>query len=137
MRDTAPLILTLGVLSLFLLNGCGGGQGGVRVTEGDQQISSAPTGSMFLSQKTTIVHVNEHDRLATLRNADELADGTFLEVRDNKGNKTATLKTRKHRTGLRIADIVEGLPRINNHTVPVSASESERLREIYRDKIAE
>jgi len=137
MHHKALLLLALGAVTLSLLSGCGGPRG-VRVTEGDQQIGSAPTGSLFVTDQATIVHVDEFERLATLRNARKFTAGTFLETRDSEGNKSATLKTRENRNiGLGTADIVEGLPKINDRATPVSASESARLEKIYRDPAAE
>ncbi len=137
MYHKSLLLLALGALSLALVSGCGG-QRGVRITEGSEQIGSAPTGSVFATTAATIVHINEFERLATLRNAREFAAGTFLETRDRKGNKTALLKARaKRESGLRTADILEGAPKINHSAVPVSASESARLEKIYRDTVEE
>ena len=135
MRSTSLITLIVGALCLTLLSGCGGARG-VRITEGKEQIGSAPTGSIFVTNTATIVHVDELARLATLRNARELDAGTFLETKDKQGQKTATLKTRsKRETGLRTADILEGTPSINNTAVPVSAAESARLEKIYRDPV--
>ena len=137
MRHKAPLSFALAAASLFLLSGCAGPRG-IRVIEGDQQIRSAPTGTIFASDHAIIVHVNEFDRLATLRNARSFAAYTFLETRDSEGNKSAILKTRENRpVGLGTADIVEGLPKINDRASPVKADESARLRKIYRDLDAE
>lgn len=137
MRHNALLLLALSALSLALLSGCGGRRG-VRVTEGSQQIGSAPTGSLFATDEATLVHVDDFERLATLRNARGFAEGTFLETHDKQGNKTGTLKARANReTGLRTADILEGAPRINDLATPVSASESARLGKIYRDPVEE
>jgi len=120
-------------VSLSLLSGCGGSRS-VRVIEGDQQIRSALTGSLYATDQATIVHVNKFDRLATLRNARSFPQSTFLETRDSEGNKSAILKTRGNRpTGLGTADIVEGLPKINDRASPVNATESVRLEKIYRD----
>lgn len=131
MRHIALFLLALSALAL--LSGCGGRKG-VRVTEGDQQIGAAPIGSLFVTDQATVVHVNEFDRLATLRNARKFGTGSFLETRDADGNKTATLKTRENReTGLGTADIVEGMPQINNRATQVSTAQSARLEKIYRD----
>ena len=120
-------------VSLSLLSGCGGSRS-VRVIEGDQQIRSALTGSIYATDQATIVHVNKFDRLATLRNARSFPKSTFLETRDSEGNKSAILKTRGNRpAGLGTADIVEGLPKINDRASPVNATESVRLGKIYRD----
>ncbi|MDQ8193559.1 hypothetical protein QEH59_03935 [Coraliomargarita sp. SDUM461004] len=129
-------LYSLVVIALALLSGCSN-PSGVRVTEGDQQIGSARTGTVIAVNTATIVHVNEFERLATLRNARTLEDNTFLVTRDSAGNQTATLKTRPQRDGLRTADILEGLPRINDRALPVSLSESERLRKIYRDPVVD
>ena len=51
-----------------MYGGCGGSRS-VRVIEGNEQIRSALTGSVYASDQAIIVHVNEFDRLATLRNA--------------------------------------------------------------------
>ena len=127
------LFCVLLAVSLSLLSGCGGSRS-VRVTEGDQQIRSALTGSLYATDQATIVHVNKFDRLATLRNARSFPKSTFLETRDSEGNKSAILKTRGNRpAGLGTADIVEGLPKINDRASPVNATESVRLEKIYRD----
>ncbi len=131
MRLKALPILTISTLVLSLLSACG--TRGVRVTEGSEQIGAAPKGSLYLTDTATIVHVDEFERLATLRNARKFPAGSFLETRDSKGEPTAILKTRPNReTGLGIADILEGQPKINDHALPVSASESDRLSKIYR-----
>jgi hypothetical protein len=120
-------------VSLSLLSGCGGSRS-VRVIEGDQQIRSALTGSVYATDQATIVHVNKFDRLAPLRNARSFPTSTFLETRDTEGNKSAILKTRGNRpAGLGTADIIEGLPKINDRASPVNAAESVRLGKIYRD----
>ena len=123
------------LLSMF--GGCGGSRS-VRVIKGDQQIRSALTGSVYATNQAVIVHVNKFDRLATLRNARKFSAFTFLETRDSEGNKSAILKTRENRpTGLGTADIVEGLPKINDYATPVNDAECIRLRKIYRDLDAE
>jgi hypothetical protein len=132
-------LITLAVSGLFLslLAACGG-NGQVRVREGSEQIGSAPTGSVFVTDQASIVHVDEIERLATMRNARKFAANTFLETRDRDGKKTAILKARDNReTGLRTADILEGNPRINDRATPVSLSEMERLQKIYRDPVEE
>jgi len=133
MPQKTLLSCALLTVSLSLLSGCGGSRS-VRVVEGDQQIRSALTGSTYATDQATIVHVNEFDRLATLRNARSFPKSTFLETRDSEGNKSAILKTRGNRpAGLGTADVVEGLPKINDRASPVNATESVRLGKIYRD----
>ena len=127
----------LAAVSLSIIGGCRSSQS-VRVIKGDQQVRSALIGSVYTTEQAIIVHVNKLDRLATLRNARSFAAFTFLETRDSEGNKSAILKTRENRpTGLGTADIVEGLPKINDHATPVSDAENVRLRKIYRDLEAE
>ena len=133
MPHKSLLSFVLLAVSLSLLGGCSGSRS-VRVIEGDQQIRSALTGSVYSTEQAIIVHVNEFDRLATLRNARIFPAFTFLQTRDSEGNKSAILKTRGNRpAGLGTADIVEGLPKINDHATPVNAAESVRLGKIYRD----
>ena len=133
MPHKSLLSFVLLAVSLSLLGGCSGSRS-VRVIEGDQQIRSALTGSVYSTEQAIIVHVNEFDRLATLRNARIFPASTFLETLDSEGNKSAILKTRGNRpAGLGTADIVEGLPEINDHATPVNAAESVRLGKIYRD----
>ena len=133
MPHKSLLSFVLLAASLSLLGGCSGSRS-VRVIEGDEQIRSALTGSVYSTEQAIIVHVNEFDRLATLRNARIFPAFTFLETRDSEGNKSAILKTRENRpAGLGTADIVEGLPKINDHATPVNAAESVRLGKIYRD----
>ena len=133
MPHKSLLYFVLLAVSLSLLGGCSGSRS-VRVIEGDEQIRSALTGSVYSTEQAIIVHVNEFDRLATLRNARIFPAFTFLETRDSEGNKSAILKTRGNRpAGLGTADIVEGLPKINDHATPVNAAESVRLGKIYRD----
>ncbi len=127
----------IAVVLLYLCSGCGDSRS-IRVIEGDQQIRSAPTGSVYNTDQAIIVHVNEFDRLATLRNARNFPKSTFLETYDSEGNKSAILKTRGNRpVGLGTADIVEGLPKINDRASPANATESVRLGKIYRDFDAE
>ena len=133
MPHIALLSSALVVISLSLLGGCSG-PSSVRVIEGDQKIRSPLTGSVYATDQAIIVHVNEFDRLATLRNARSYSASTFLETRDSEGKKSALLKTRENRpAGLGTADIVEGLPKINDRASPVNAAESVRLGKIYRD----
>ena len=133
MPHKSLLSFVLLAVSLSLLGGCSGSRS-VRVIEGDEQSRSALTGSVYSTEQAIIVHVNEFDRLATLRNARIFPAFTFLETRDSEGNKSAILKTRGNRpAGLGTADIVEGLPKINDHATPVNAAESVRLGKIYRD----
>jgi hypothetical protein len=137
MHPKRLLILATIALVLSLLSGCGSASG-VRVTKGDQQVGAAPKGSTFVTRDATIVHVNENDRLATLRNAHSFAAGTFLIARDRDGEQSAVLKARANRaSGLRTADILEGMPTINDRATPASSAESSRLGKIYPEVVEE
>ena len=134
-KTLISFLLAAVLLSMF--SSCVGSRS-VRVIKGDQQIRSALTGSVYATDQAIIVHVNKFDRLATLSNARNFSAFTFLETRDSEGNKSAILKTRENRPiGLGTADIVEGLPKINDHATPVNDAENVRLGKIYRDLDAE
>jgi hypothetical protein len=135
MRLKSIILLSTSIGLFLLLSGCGGSSG-VRVTEGNQQVGAAPTGSVFASTEATVVHVDLSERLATLRFGRDFSGQAFLETRDSQGNKTGLLKTRDNRSvGLRTADILEGEPAINNRASLVSPEESRRLGQIYTDAI--
>ena len=127
-------IILVASAALFLIfTGCAG-TSGVQVTKGNQQIGSAPTGSVFETTEATLVHVDLSERLATLRNGRVFPADAFLETFDAEDNKTGLLKTRDNRTvGLRTADVLEGEPQINNRARLASPVESRRLSQIYRD----
>ncbi|TVP79563.1 MAG: hypothetical protein EA353_05870 [Puniceicoccaceae bacterium] len=126
-------ILAASALLISLFTACGGSRE-MRVTEGRDPVGAAPTGSVFLTSEATIVHVNQRERLATMRNGSLFPPGTFVQTVNREGEQTGLLKVRPKRpTGLRTADILEGLPDINNRAVAVSEAESRRLKAIYRD----
>lgn len=130
-------IFAASALLVFLLSACGGGGGasGVRVTEGTvPATSTATSGRTAQIGDATIVHVNDRERLATMRNGTSFPASTFLKTVDRGGEQTGFLKTRAQRpSGLRTADILEGNPNINNRAVPVSDAERVRLEELYSD----
>lgn len=129
-----PIIATFAALALA---GCGGSDK-VIVTEGDTQIGAARKGTVIVHSDSLVVHVDEFERLVTLRNARSFPKGAFLKTTNRDGEQTAILKTHDNReVGLRIADILEGEPKINNYASPVSAAESAHLSKIYRDAVEE
>ena len=131
MRTLQPILLA--IATAILLTACGG-SGKVRVTEGSEQIAASPTGTLFVTNDATIVHVNPQERIATIRNANRFEAGTFLIVKNSEGTQTGILKALPVReTGLRTADILEGLPSINNTVTAAGKKESARLAKIYRD----
>ena len=79
----------------------------------------------------TIVHADMNERIATIRYGHELGDG-FLIVTDVDGTQTALLKSLPLRPGsLRTADIIEGIPEINERVEPASAEQNEAYQKIY------
>lgn len=127
-------IFAASALLSLLLSGCGGGPAGVRVTEGNDPASAAPTGRSAQASDATIVHINDRERLATIRNGSSFPPNALLKTVDRGGNQTGFLKTRNQRpSGLRTADILEGNPSINNRTIPVSETERARLETLYSD----
>lgn len=118
--------LTLGLCS------CTTGTDTVRVTHSkDSQYSATSTQVRTAESKATIVHINENDRLATIRNGNDLP-ADFLITKNQHGNPTGILKARSPRKfGLRTADIIEGRPAINNTITPADATESTRLEKMY------
>lgn len=130
---TKPLIL-LALATAMLLTACGGRKG-VRVTEGTETIGEAPSGTLFATKESSIVHIDLAGRLATLRNGNKFKDGDFLIVKNEQtGQQTGVLKALPKRAlGLRTADVLEGEPGINNVVILASKSEADRLSKIYRD----
>lgn len=127
------LSLTYTLLLCFFL-GCGNSN--IQVIKGDTQIGAAPRGSLFATNTATIVHVDRLERLVTLRHAQGLEEYTFLKTQDSEGNKTAIIKTRATRkNGLCTADILEGVPDINDQATALEAEASAKLRETYRDPV--
>lgn len=135
---TLKVFSTITAFTLLLLALLGCQNANVRVTKGDKQIGVAPSGTLYLTRASTIVHVDKFERIVTLRNAQSIGEYTFLETQDSEGNKTAILKTRAIRKNrLQTADILEGAPRINDLATVLDAETSAKLRETYRDTIDE
>ncbi len=87
-----------------------------------------------VESRATIVHVNHRDRVATLRNGHTFEENEFLIATDREGEQTGILKALPHRpVGLRIVEILEGSPNINDAISSASTSEANRLAEIYPD----
>ncbi|HAV12114.1 MAG TPA: hypothetical protein DCX06_01275 [Opitutae bacterium] len=136
MRRSQRYSLLLGTCLTVLLSGCGGSSG-IRVTEGDTQIGSPKAGTIVASNSASVVHVDLFERIATIRNGNQLPTG-FLVAKNRTGEQTAALKARPARAEmLRTADILEGEPSINDIISPANSSESARLGKIYRDAEAE
>lgn len=121
---------TLGAILLLALSGCAGN--GIRITEGSNRGIAESTGSTADSTiRASLVHVNEEDRLVTIRNGRELPAG-FLIAKDSSGKQTAILKARPPRAfGLRTADVLEGNPAISNTITPADATTRARLEQSY------
>jgi hypothetical protein len=132
MKSIQAVILPL--IASLLLAACGGGAREVRITEGSETIGSSPTGTVFATQNATIVHVNKRARMATIINGDAFDKGAFLIVTDREGNEKGVLKALSRRSErLRTADILEGIPSINDTARPADSSETARLERLYPD----
>ena len=123
----------LAIATALLITACGGPKQ-VRITEGSEPIGKAPAGTLYITSDASIVHVNLSGRTATLRNGQGFKAGAFLIVKDATGKQTGVLKALpKRESGLRIAEVLEGEPKINNIVSTASPSESTRLEKIYRE----
>lgn len=131
--------VTLAVSVLLSLSFAACSSGRIHIREGSRQIGTPPPGTLFATDQATIVHVNEISRLATFRNANSLKGGLFFESKDAEGNKTGIFKVYEDRKefGIKIAEILEGDPQINDAVDVVNFSELERLQEIYGDPVRE
>lgn len=123
----------LALLALLILTACGGGEG-IRITQDNQPEGNMAADSEVAAGQASIVHVNSSSRLATMRNGNKFNSGDFLIVKNREGQQTGILKAlNKRPLGLRIADILEGDPQINNTVVLASPGEATRLAQIYRE----
>ncbi|MFT4902079.1 MAG: hypothetical protein ACI81V_001362 [Lentimonas sp.] len=123
-------IIFFSVLLALGISGCGGN--GIRITESKNNFASTTGGQPTSAiSAASLVHVNEQDRLVTIRNGRNL-DAGFLIAKDGSGRQTGILKLRQPRAfGLRTADILQGNPAINNTIETVNAVESARLQQMY------
>ena len=100
-----------------------------KIPAGAEVELAEPTGAV--SKGPNIVHADMNERIATIRYGHELGDG-FLIVTDVDGVQTALLKSLPLRPGsLRTADIIEGIPEINERVEPASAEQNEAYQKIY------
>lgn len=122
--------LTLTGIALLAFSGCSAGSE-VRLTQGNEQIGTAPTGTIIQTNSARIVHVDVNERLATIRNGGAFDAGIFLQTSNNSG-KTSLLKVEPKRPdALTTAYILEGEPFINDEAKPVSKQAQERLIKLY------
>ncbi len=135
MRLNKLLPIFLGTAFAVFLSACGGvGGSGVRITEGNKQIGTAPTGTIVAEDAATLVHVDMFERIVTIRKGRKLPNGFLISTDSNSGTQTAVLKAQPKRPiGLRTADILEGEPAINDIVTAASPEESARLAKIYHD----
>ena len=119
------------LLGLFLI-GCGGGTDEL-IFENGEPGSPAGNTATLAPGEPHLVHVDTIERLATIRNGDDM-DG-FLIAIDRSGAQSGVLKALPARAGssLRTADILEGKPRISDRVRKTSTSEASELEKIYRD----
>lgn len=131
-NPTNKMAAGLLTLTAALLLGACAGSGGMRVTQGNEQVGSAPTGTVIATAKASIVHVDLSERIATLRRGRAFPAGIFLETRNREDKRTALLKVLPRQgTELRTAYILEGEPRISDAVAEVGDAESRRLVERY------
>jgi len=127
-KSLVPLLvaLTVGFCS------CTTGTDTVRVTHSKNSQYSVTSAQVRTAEsKATIVHINETDRLATIRNGNDLP-ADFLITKNQDENPTGILKARSPRKfGLRTADIIEGRPAINDTITPADVTENTRLEKMY------
>jgi hypothetical protein len=129
MRLHSTFLITCASLLALTFTGCGGK--GVRVTEGNYNLTAPP---IVNRNAPTIVHIDLFERLATIRNGTALGD-QFLIATNYAGVETAVLKARTLRIGspLLTADILEGDPKINNTISTADTGRSMELSKIYRN----
>ena len=122
------------LLLSVLAGGCaGGGSTGMRVTDSAQQTRPPEPVELLGPGVAYLVHVDDRERLVTIRNGNQLEAGYFVAVARD-GRETAALKVLPNRSaGLRIADILEGNPSINNRVKPASPARAAKLANLYRD----
>ncbi len=116
----------------LLFAGCGSSE---VVFEKGEPGQVTQTGNYAVTANTPhIVHVDLVERVATLRNGNELKDG-FLIAMDAGGKQTSVLKALpiRNASALRTADVLEGKPQINNSVRPADSSEARDLAKIYHD----
>lgn len=136
MRHKLKILSLACGLIILLLNGCGGvGGDGVRVTEGTNEAeNSRPRASIVARGTPVVVHVNQTERIATIRNGRLLGE-SFLIASDRSGQETAVLKSLpiSASEGLATAEVIEGMPGINDTVRDASALRSADLAKLYRD----
>ncbi len=128
MKRTLFTSLSICLLSI-LFHGCS-------TTENSELERSAPQGStirQMASGEPHLIHVDHIERLATLRNGDDLEG--FLFTVDESDKQTGVLKTLPLRNGssLLTADILEGRPEINHRIRQANEEEIASLAKIYGD----
>ncbi len=125
-----PINLCLGLAALLL--GACAGSGDVRITEGSETIGEKPAGTLFVTSQASLVHVDERERLATIRRGNRFEEGAFLEAVAADGQRSGLLKAQpRSLTALRTAFILEGEPAINDSVREVNAAEAARLAAKY------
>ena len=117
-------------LFTLLLAGCGSVEYGIA----DSGKSAKPDDSHRLAHgEPHLIHVNLIERVATLRNGEDIEG--FLFATDHSGKQSAVLKALPLRSlsSLRTADILEGRPEINDRIRQANEEETASLSKIYRD----
>ncbi len=124
-------IFTTALLACSLAS-CGLGPQGERFENDDGGARRANTFG-GIGRGPEIVHIDNGQRVVTLRANGNNLDGTFYFSVDRSGDRTGVLKLITMAPGaeLRTADILDGRPAINNRVVEAEADESARLAGLY------
>jgi hypothetical protein len=117
-------------VSTIILAGCGTSD----VTFREGKANEQKTTNVVPRNSAMVVHVDTNERITTIRRGFSLGE-KFLISMTPTGVETAILKgrARSEGEGLMTADILEGVPQINNVVVPASRERSQRLESLYPD----
>ena len=87
-----------------------------------------------IQTNSIILHVDELQRIVTLKSDINLEKGYFISNNPLSGNETSVIKLLSSSHGnLYMGDILEGRPSINDFILKATKERSESLREIYND----
>jgi len=85
-------------------------------------------------EDTNIVHVDNTQRIVTLKSYDSIEDGYYVTLSPFSVDTTSTLKIYNATYGtIYIGDILDGRPKINDSVAKVSPSKSQELNIIYSE----
>tara|TARA_X000000368_G_C22476595_1_gene470104 strand:- start:131 stop:538 length:408 start_codon:yes stop_codon:yes gene_type:complete len=85
-------------------------------------------------EDTNIVHVDNTQRIVTLKSNDSIEDGYYITLSPFTADITSTLKIYNATYGtIYIGDILDGRPKINDSVAKVSPSRNKELNIIYSE----